>query len=949
MSARANPLAACSVLALALGSVSHQPAKAQQGLADVQPEVGELTDIIDAGDIVVTGERLRGQVQVEQAPILELDEADIEGIGANSIVELLEVVAPQTNSSRGRGGGGGPAILVNGLRISSFRELRSYPPEAIRKVEVLSEEVAVKFGFSPNQRVVNLILKENFASREVEVEYEGPSDGSYAAREAEFTLLKLDQGRRLNVNAEVRDTTLLDESERDIIQTPGSTSDLASDPDPAEFRSLVDDNLEIEATVNWTTSSLDDGTLLSLNGTYEREENIGLSGLNSVLLTDTFGNQTLRTFGEDTPLRTRQNSDLLAFGATHTRRLGGFQLTATTDATLNETRTLTDRPFDTQGLVNAATAGTLALDGVLPGNAVNGFDIANNQTIRSSSQITLNGSPLLLPAGEVTTTLDFGLDWLQIKSDDTRSLVDTDLSRTRWEAGANLSVPIARRGGAWGAIGDVTLNFNGGIEELSDFGTLFDGSVGATFGVSKNLELTATYIYAEVAPSLSELGRPEIANFNATVFDFVNGEPVLATVITGGNPDLEAETQRDWKFGANWELPMIDNTRFTAEYIRNKSSDVTSSFPSITEAIEAAFPDRITRDFTGRLTAVDRRPVTFDRTRSERLVFGLSTRGQFGKATADASGGFGRGGRPQAGNDAAAQRGNRPDRSERGADGISREDRQARFAALRERLCADDGLDYLKGLATAVAAGEGLAQNYPGINAQQAARMLQRFSNEDGSLNEERLAAFRTRMCEAGAGSGPSQAGQGGPPPAAAAGGRPAGVGAGRPGGGRGFGRDGRGRYFINLTHSVELENTITISDLTPVLDQLDGETTQFLGFPRHNTRLEAGMFRNGKGVRLSGNYTGSRRINGSSLTGSSDLQFDDLLVIDLRVFVNLGQVLNKQDTFLDNLRVAFRADNVFNARQQVRDGDGNVPLTYQPALLDPTGRFIGIDLRKMF
>jgi hypothetical protein len=603
-------------------------------------------------------------------------------------------------------------------------------------------------------------------------------------------------------------------------------------------------------------------------------------------------------------------------------------LTATTDATLTDTQTLINRRFDTQSLIDAAAAGSLALDGVLPTLADNGFETANNRTVRSSSQITLNGNPLLLPAGEVSTTLDIGFDWLQIESDDTRTLVDTKLSRSRWEAGANVAVPIAERGGAWGGIGGLTLNLNGGLEELSDFGTLIDASAGATWEIADNLDLTATYIYAEVAPSLSELGRPQITTFNATVFDFVNGESVLATVTSGGNSNLVAETQRDWKFAANWELPMIDNTRFTAEYIRNRSSDVTSSFPAITEAIEAAFPDRITRDVTGRLTDIDRRPVTFARTRSERLVFGLNTRGSFGEASAQASSGrgegSGRGGPPGMGRPGGGQE------SDPQSDA-----RQAEFSALRERICAVDGGTFLLDLARAVAADEDLSNRFAEFDGERARRMVAPFQNEDGSINEDRLGGFRERICSSDGGEArPAEGAQGSRASRMAT---------------RGFGRDGRGRYFVNLTHSIELENTIQIGQATPVLDQLDGDTTQALGFPSHNTRLEAGIFRNGKGLRLSGTYTGSTRINGSTQPGSSDLFFDDLVIIDLRVFFNLGQVFEKRDTFLKNIRVAFRADNVFNSRRNVRNASGDVPLTYQPNLLDPTGRFVGIDIRKMF
>jgi hypothetical protein len=41
--------------------------------------------------------------------------------------------------------------------------------------------------------------------------------------------------------------------------------------------------------------------------------------------------------------------------------------------------------------------------------------------------------------------------------------------------------------------------------------------------------------------------------------------------------------------------------------------------------------------------------------------------------------------------------------------------------------------------------------------------------------------------------------------------------------------------------------------------------------------------------------------------------------------------------------------NNIFNNRPQVRDAAGNVPLNYQPGLLDPIGRTIMISFRKLF
>ncbi|WFL77642.1 TonB-dependent receptor [Altererythrobacter arenosus] len=905
------------------------PLRAQQ----VPAERGDEGAI--QGSIVVTGERLRGQLDVEQAPVLELNAADIEAVGATSVTELLEAIAPQTGSSRGRGGGQ-PVFLVNGIRIGSFRELRSYPPEAIAKVEVLPEEVAQRFGFPPDRRVVNMILKENYSSREIELEFEGPSRGGYFVTEQEATLLTINDGARLNINAEIQDTSLLTEAERGVIQTPGSLPDVAGDPDPADYRSLVADGLTAELTANWAKALIESGTSLSLNASYEREQARSLSGLNSVMLVDAGGAEAFRTFGVDDPLERRTSSDKISASGSMNRRLGDFDLTTTFDAIYTESETEIDRRFDTTALRDAALAGTLALDGALPRGADAGFDVARGRTITGESKATLVGRPIILPAGEVSTSFDVGLDWKNITSSDTRTALDTDLTRRRLDAGTNITVPIAERGGAWGALGDLSLNLGAGFEDLSDFGTLYDWSAGLTWGVTSDLTLTATYIMADEAPSLTNLGAPQVQSFNVPIFDFTRGETVLATVLSGGNPDLLAEQQRDWKFSANWELPFWKDTRFSAEYIRNRSSNVTRNFPALTDEIEAAFPDRVVRDGAGQLVSLDRRPVTFARTRSERLVFGLSTRGNFGA------------GRPEAGDRPSDTPPREGRRRFGGGDGPPNPERRAAFMRFRERVCAEDGLEVLVQFAEAAARGEDLSASFPDFDPERAARMLERMRSEDGTIDRDRIAQFRERICS----FDPSRMGQGRRGDAEGQAGGPEsprgrrGPGGG-PGGPGGFGRDGRGRYFVNLTHTIELDSTILIADGLPVLDVLAGEGGG--GIPRHKTSLEAGIFRNGKGMRLSARYTGKETIDGGDAPGASDLTFGDLATVDLRVFFDLGRLLKQDEGFLKNFRVSFRADNVFDARRRVTDENGEVPLSYQPALIDPTGRYIGIDLRKMF
>jgi hypothetical protein len=781
----------------------------------------DLADTASTRDeIVVEGVRTRGSLDVPQAPILELDEADIAALGTTSVEEMLSAIAPQTGSTRGRGGGGHPIILVNGIRIGSFRELRSYPPEAIEKVEVLPEEVAQSLGFRPDLRVVNIILKERYSSREVELEHEFPDRGNYSASEQEFTFLRIRNGTRLNFNIEAEDTSLLTEAERGVSQTGGSQSDLSSDPDPALYRSLLPDRFDLEATANWAETDIETGSSFSTNFTYNRSESLDLSGLNSVTLIAADGSKAIRTFGELTPLERRSYGDTFSISGSIGRRIGSFDLEATTDNTYLVSETQIDRRFDSADLVMAAAAGTLPIDGTLPNNAANGFDLANRKTISSSNKVTLQGNPISLPAGDVSTTLDLGMDWERIESDDTRSLIDSSLVRRRFQGGVSASIPVAEAGGAWGMIGNFSLNGSARYEDLSDYGTLTNWTMGAIWEVGPKLNLSATRIVAENAPSISQLGNPPTVSFNVPVFDFVRGETVLATVITGGNPDLLPETQRDWKFSANWALPFWQSTRFSADYVRNRSRNVTSDFPALTAETEAAFPERVIRDESGQIDTIDARSVTYARTRSERLSFGFATRGSWGSAERAGSEGSAHGGRTRRG---------------------------------------------------------------------------------------------------------------------------------GRSGPGSPFGRDDRGNYFISLTHNVELESEVLIAPGLGMLDLLDGDSTSENGLPRHTTRLEFGAFKSGSGLRISGRYTGQARINGSGLPGSSDVFFDDIARFDLRLFMDLGRVFKKEEGALKNLRLTLRSENLFDAQRRIVDNNGEVPLRYQPFLVDPLGRTLRIDLRKMF
>jgi hypothetical protein len=76
---------------------------------------------------------------------------------------------------------------------------------------------------------------------------------------------------------------------------------------------------------------------------------------------------------------------------------------------------------------------------------------------------------------------------------------------------------------------------------------------------------------------------------------------------------------------------------------------------------------------------------------------------------------------------------------------------------------------------------------------------------------------------------------------------------------------------------------------------------------------------------------------------------FGDIAKLDLRFFVDLGRAFKRERGALNRLRLSMRVRNLFDAQRRIVDQMGDVPLRYQPFLVDPLGRTVRIDLRKMF
>src|SRR3954447_7352521 len=146
----------------------------------------------DDEDVVVTGKGLRGSVVGDIPPQNILHSRDVKATGATSFDELLDAIALQIGAAR-QGNGANLLVLLNGRRVSSYRELRDIPIEAISRVDILPEEVALKYGYHGDQKVVNIVLSKRFRSTTAQVAANAASGHQYTGGSGDVTRMQVDQ------------------------------------------------------------------------------------------------------------------------------------------------------------------------------------------------------------------------------------------------------------------------------------------------------------------------------------------------------------------------------------------------------------------------------------------------------------------------------------------------------------------------------------------------------------------------------------------------------------------------------------------------------------------------------------------------------------------------------------------------------------------------------------
>lgn len=910
--------------ALANPAKNPPPAKPAAKNAPKPSKPAQSAQDEDEDDVVVTAKRLPGAVIGDIKPELSLTPADIQSYGVSTVADLLNELGPQIRSDRGRGGES-PVILLNGHRISAFNEIRDIPTEAILRVDILPEEVSLKYGYTADQRVVNIVLRRRFHATAYEGMIGAPTEGGEVTGQAEGDLFHLRGDNRLNLDLRYTGNTAISDSARHVTESStGPQYDLLGNVvsptsgaqiDPAlsalfgqpvtiagvpasaamgapslsaflptanqpNVTNIGDDRTVASESQALTLNAVQAlpgpfGTNVTFNGTAGWTQTTGLDGLPGVTLEAPEGDpfspfsapvDVLRYDNAFGPLSQNTDGWTAHLGMTANKDTNDWRFNLTTAFDHSDSLTLTEVGLNANALQALLNADSPSVNpfGPLPASLLSEAPLnkARSMTDSFNMQFVATGDLFDEPAGEVFTSLKIG-DTVTNFNSHTESMGTSQsaaLFRNDLNLQGNLDVPILNSAKteflSW--LGDLSLNGNVSLDELSDFGLLQTYGYGVNWTPITGLNLIISQTHDQAAPTPQQLDGPVIYTPGQRVLDYATGQTVLVTQISGGSPNIVADHRVVSKIGLTWKPFASQDLTFTANYIQSDIKDPISTFPAATAAIEAAFPAEFIRNASGALVEEDLRPINFaDQSRSE-LRWGVNFSMNVGPAPPP------RPGRP------------RP---------------------------------------------QGTGQNGP---------------NGAGG--------------DGGGGSGGGGGGRGG-------GGF--GGGGGRGGGGRGGGggmfnsmrSSQQGHLQMAVYHTYFFSDQILIRPGVPVLDLLNGQAASSTGGQyRNEVEAQLGYTQAGFGSRMSLDWRQSTQVVDPSVP-TGNLSFSSITTLNTRFWLSFnGQPqLVRAWPFLRSARVTLYVSNLLDQRIKVTDALGQTPQSYQPAYIDPVGRLVELTFRKLF
>ena len=458
-----------------------------------------------------------------------------------------------------------PVIIVNGRQVVNAQDFMRFPPDALVRVEVLPQQAAATYGEDPSRPVLNIVLQPTFKSRDGFLKASRPTAGGNSSLSADARQSEILNNDTRQFGLQVsRDTALRAEERATYIRDhPGSegvTLRPAGDSMAANFSMT-------RALGDWSSS---------LSAT----------------------------------ARTRRD-----------------RFTSILDEQAVETRRKASGVNVSGGLSGEAMGWTLRLG--LQGQASNasqdGVADTRSHHLSIGADLSVNRMLMELPAGRVLTTLSGR--YARSRNVNEAEGDDTRLSAQALDLRGNLTVPLARRTEEGASLhwGDVSLALGGTLTGIYDDAGQGSGlNANLSWSPLRKLSFNGLLASSTDSPAAQMRFDPVYYGPPRVVFDFLTGESVEVLPLMGGNPDLKPQTSNSFSVSGSAGPFTKWGVQGRLGFQRTQSRNGFGIVPDLTPAVEAAFPDRFTRDAEGRLIGIDQRPINLGSTLVETLSSGLN-------------------------------------------------------------------------------------------------------------------------------------------------------------------------------------------------------------------------------------------------------------------------------------------------------------------------------------
>lgn len=625
----------CGAALLLIGSLYAGPGWAQNAPSTAKPSPGNSQSAADRAeeeeehldDILVTAHRQHGAIASDVPPEVKLNSTAIRALGAADLEEVLEDLAPEIKNGQaetGKNANQVPIVLVNGQRIAGFDTIESLPPEAVRRIEIFPEKVALQYGYRPDQRVVNVVLRTHYRALTVMARDTLAPENWRGIYRGKIDYIRIGPNSHWNIDFDYRHMDPVF-SGSTLGGPPGSPG--SSDHVPPYTTGAQDDRLTVsgDGTRNFGTTSAELTGRLQFHSIQSR---LGLSAAQGGILEQEGLSDLING-----PLNRIDNNVDGQASLTLNGKLEDdwrWSFIGKLDQSARQVRT-------SEASKGSEFAPILLPSPALLGQHCHGIAASNCSSTTgrdASGDVYLNGNVVPLPAGPITAALRAGVAFSGIHSVSSFDQSRVARARDESDAQANLDFPITSRNSP---IGKLSVGVNGEARHVSAFGTL--STIGSTIDWSpaERLTILATFSREDQAPTLMQLDEALLATPDLREFDFVNGTTAIVQRLDGGDGALKRERSRIANLRVQFSPFRTTNLQLSAEYTIERMRDPIVNLSAATPEAEAAFPDRFTRSAGGFLTGLDATPLNLARRDRQQLRWGVNYSTPFGSAWTEKS------------------------------------------------------------------------------------------------------------------------------------------------------------------------------------------------------------------------------------------------------------------------------------------------------------------------